>query len=242
MPGIPLLKFIQPFAYVIVFMGLYFAEHIYPQRRELMDRKHDRINVLIGIANLVIVGVVGYYFQEYMVWFNGGHFGLLNQLQLPAFVRIVCVFLFLVVFMYWWHRANHQIPFLWRFHAFHHADRKMNTTTALRFHIAELLFSYFARMAVFPLLGISVSGFLIYGIVFTSVVLFHHSSIRLSLKADLFLRHLIVTPHMHRIHHSVVREETDSNFSSVFSFWDSWFRSYIKTPSGPVEFGIPPED
>lgn len=239
MPPMPLLRLVQPFAFAAVFIALYIAEHLYPQRRGRTDRRHDAKNIGIGLLNLIIVGGAGYLFQQYMTWTNGQGFGLLNIVPLPAALRYGIEILLLDGFMYAWHRANHRWPLLWRFHAFHHEDRKMNSTTALRFHMVELLLSFVARMAFFPLAGISITGFLIYGLVFTAVVLFHHSAVRLSLKTDLVLRRVIVTPHMHRIHHSVIPKETHSNFSSVFSFWDALFGTYRPAPESEIEFGLP---
>ena len=114
----------------------------------------------------------------------------------------------------------------------------MNSTSALRFHTGELLLSYVAKIIVFSLLGISVSAILVHSILFFPVILFHHANVKISERWDLFIRKFIVTPRMHRIHHSVIRSETNSNYSSLLPYWDKLFRSYVKRPSKEIKFSI----
>ena len=140
--------------------------------------------------------------------------------------------------MYWWHRANHELPFLWFFHKFHHKDEKMSTSTVLRFHPGELIMSFLVKTVIFVLLGIHSWIIIFYGIILFVVITFHHSNLFISDKVDFFLRNFIASPKMHRIHHSRIKSETNSNYGSVFPYWDKIFRTYIKTPSKPVEFGI----
>ncbi len=232
------LKAAQPFAIGCVLLSAYAAEHIYPQRRELIDYRHDARNFGIGILNAALIFGIGYFFQKAMSWYNARPFGALNTVQLPKLLRIATELLVLDCLMYWWHRANHRWAWLWRFHRFHHEDTKMNSTSALRFHAVELSLSYVWRLALFPLLGISIAGFALYGIVFSAVVIFHHSGIRIGRRIDAALRAGMVTPWMHRIHHSVVRREADSNYGSVLPWWDRMFGSYTAEAAGEVEFGI----
>ena len=140
--------------------------------------------------------------------------------------------------MYWWHRINHEWHILWYFHKFHHVDTKLNSTSALRFHTGELLLSYIAKIIAFSILGISLSAVLVHALLFFPIVVFHHSNLKISERWDLFFRRFIVTPRMHRIHHSVIKSETNSNYSSVLPYWDKLFRSYVKQPAKDIEFGI----
>jgi sterol desaturase/sphingolipid hydroxylase (fatty acid hydroxylase superfamily) len=108
----------------------------------------------------------------------------------------------------------------------HHADKEMDASTGVRFHPIEIILSSMVRMAIIPLLGIQAGQLLMYELVLLPIILFHHSNIRLSETVDRILRLVIVTPHMHRLHHSDIKSETNSNYASVFSFWDKLFNSY----------------
>src|SRR5215813_5385924 len=110
--------------------------------------------------------------------------------------------------MYLWHRANHQLDFLWRFHRVHHSDPEMDVTTAIRFHAGEILISSALRLAVIPLLGITNRQLLVYEMLLLPVILFHHSNVLIPERLDAILRLVIVTPAIHRVHHSRLRAET----------------------------------
>ncbi len=233
-----LLITIQPYALAVVFLLSYLAEHIIPQRKEFIDYKHDYKNIIIGVFNLLLIAVVGVQFQKALVWLNNQHFGLLQWFDISSAITIVLGVLLIDVFMYWWHRINHEWRFLWYFHRFHHVDTKLNSTTALRFHIGELFLSYVTKIIAFSLLGVSLSAVLVHSLVFFPIVVFHHSNLKISERWDLFFRRFIVTPRMHRIHHSVIKSETNSNYSSILPYWDKLFKSYTKQPAKEIEFGV----
>ncbi len=134
-------------------------------------------------------------------------------------------FLILDLYMYWWHRANHEIPFLWRFHVVHHLDRRLDTTTALRFHFGEVFFSAVLRGCLIAAFGIAIPAVLAFEALVLAVTLFHHSNIRVPDGLDRPLSLLIVTPSIHWVHHHAVRADTDSNYATVLSVWDRLFRS-----------------
>jgi sterol desaturase/sphingolipid hydroxylase (fatty acid hydroxylase superfamily) len=229
---------IQPMAIGLVFLTAYVAEHLFPQRKELSSRRHDLKNIGVGLLNLVFTFVSGYYLQKLMVYTATRHIGLAGFSQLPLVWSIILQILFIDLFVYWWHRINHVVPLLWKFHKFHHKDENMNSTTAVRFHTVELFFSVVAKAMIFPFIGITIAGFVTYGILFFPVVLLVHSNIKISEKADHLLRKLLISPFMHRIHHSNVVAETDSNYGSVFPFWDMIFRSYRKKSKAAIVFGL----
>jgi sterol desaturase/sphingolipid hydroxylase (fatty acid hydroxylase superfamily) len=142
-------------------------------------------------------------------------------------------------YIYWWHRASHEIPFLWRFHRMHHSDAKMDVSTALRFHPGEVLMSGFARLPIFILIGAEAWQLLVYESVFQSVVLFHHSNVRVPRWLDYGLLAITVTPAMHRVHHSREHVETDSNYGSVFPYWDMLFRTWrLRPDAGELRIGL----
>lgn len=232
------LQSLQPYTFGIVFLLIYLAEHLFPQRASLIDHRHDLKNLGIGLLNLALVFLGGYYFQQWIEWNNAKGFGLFQWLQLPFVLELLLGFLLIDCFLYWWHRINHVFPFLWAFHVLHHRDEKMNSTTGIRFHMMELLLSLVLKSILFPLLGLDLSAFILHGFVLLPVVLFHHSNIRFSLQQDLFLRRFIVTPHMHRIHHSNRRKETDSNYSSILPYWDQLFGTYHKQVPHEIDFGV----
>lgn len=235
---ITILRIIQPYVLGVAFIAIYIAEHIIPQRREIIDHRHDVWNVLLGILNLVLAGAGGYYLQQLLGYTEKNNFGLLNYSSGFFWLRTALGFIIIDLFMYWWHRANHEIKFLWRFHIYHHKDTKMNSTTAVRFHSVELLLSYIIKFAIFPLLGLTIASVLLHALVMFPVIVFHHSNVSISEKFDHFLRQLFVTPRMHRIHHSKIVNETNSNYGTVFPYWDSLFHSYISRPAREIEFGV----
>lgn len=231
-----LLTTVQPYTIGCIFMLVYLAEQITPQRRYKIDYRHDGINLLIGVFNLAVAGLGGYLLQKSIVMAQVQHFGLLYFL--PLWAQLTAGLILSDLFMYWWHRANHLIPFLWRFHRFHHEDKKLNTSSAVRFHFVELIISYFLKIPVFIFLGISRETVILYSFIFLPVVILHHSNIRIADVADSIVRYFIVSPKMHRIHHSMHRRETNSNYGSVLPYWDILFKSYIKKPEGTIRFGL----
>jgi sterol desaturase/sphingolipid hydroxylase (fatty acid hydroxylase superfamily) len=141
---------------------------------------------------------------------------------------------------YYWHRANHALAPLWRFHSVHHSDPDLDVTTALRFHFCELGFSAGFRALQIAIIGPSLVAYLVYEAVFQAGTLFQHSNLRLPTRMERALTLVMVTPRMHGIHHSQVQRETDSNFSSVLSVWDRLHRSLrLNVPQQAVAIGIP---
>ena len=151
----------------------------------------------------------------------------------------VVTFVLFDLWMYIWHRANHRIPVLWRLHRVHHTDPAMDCTTALRFHPGEILLSTLANCLVLAALGMSPGMLVLYKSVMVLVILFHHSNLAVPAGLDARLRRVLVPPSMHRVHHSVIRAETDSNYGTVFSVWDRLFGSYrLRDDPEQIRFGI----
>lgn len=229
---------LQPYAVAIVFLLGYAGEHLLPERKLSHELHHNMMNIGIGLLNMVFVLVAGYGFQRYITWTNQIPIGLLRWIQLPLAAELLLSFILIDLFMYGWHRLNHSWKFLWRFHRFHHTDTALNSTSAVRFHTGELFFSFIARMLVFPLLGVSVTAIVGYGLILFPVIVFHHANVRISTTWDHRIRRFIVSPRMHRIHHSDVPRETDSNFSSILPYWDRFFGTYIHETNHPIRFGL----
>ena len=166
--------------------------------------------------------------------------GLLKLVRLPAAVELFLSIVLLDYTLFIWHYLMHRAPPLWRFHRAHHADLDMDASTALRFHAGELLLSVPWRAAQIRLLGISPLPLAVWQTVTLMEILFHHSNVRLPLAFERALCRFIVTPRMHGIHHSVVREETDSNWSTLFT-WPDYLHGTLRlnVPQERITIGIP---
>ena len=141
--------------------------------------------------------------------------------------------LILDLWIYWWHRANHEIQFLWRFHEVHHLDGFLDTSTAIRFHFGEVLLSALVRAPVIIALDIPLVSILVFETLVMVSALFHHSNARLPSWLERVLSRVIITPSIHWIHHHAIRQDTDSNYGAIFSFWDPMFGSRSATPRTP---------
>jgi sterol desaturase/sphingolipid hydroxylase (fatty acid hydroxylase superfamily) len=165
--------------------------------------------------------------------------GLLQLMPLPPRVRHVAGVVLLDYTLYAWHVLLHRIPALWRFHAVHHIDLDLDASTALRFHFGELLASVPYRLAQVVLLGIDSSTLATWQRLLFLSVLFHHSGIRLPLALERLVALVIVTPRMHGIHHSIVRDEMDSNWSSGLTLWDALHGSLrLNVPQHELDIGV----
>lgn len=173
--------------------------------------------------------------------------GFLFALDLPAPMRRIAGVLLLDYTLWWWHWLNHRLPPLWRFHLVHHVDRDLDGSTGIRFHFGEMAMSVFFRAAQVRLLGVDRLSASIWQTLLLISIVFHHSNLRLAESTDRLLARWIVTPRMHGIHHSSYRDETDSNWSSLFSFWDAIHGTLrLDPPQDAIEIGVPayqsPED
>ena len=155
--------------------------------------------------------------------------GLVGAISNPVIAGILS-FLIIDLYMYFWHRSMHRLPLAWKFHRLHHTDRSMNVSTAYRFHPIEIISSSIPKLLLIWLLGISSNFVLIYELVFTVVVALHHSNLAISGLIDRLLALVIITPNLHRIHHSQVVAETNSNYGSVLNWWDRIFRTNNDRP------------
>ena len=131
--------------------------------------------------------------------------------------------------IYWWHRANHEWRFLWRFHEVHHRDRHLDATTALRFHFGEVALSAAARALVIAALAIPLTSVVVFEIVVMVATVFHHANWRIPRGLEARLARLIITPSRHWVHHHNVQADTDSTYGTIFSFWDRWFGTTTPT-------------
>ena len=202
---------------------------------------HAARNLVIAGLNAVVAGVL----------FAGGlavaslyaqrsQTGLLYRLSVDDVTYFALAWLALDCWTYWWHRANHAVPFLWRFHSMHHSDPAMDVSTATRFHLGEVAISAALRMGLVLLVGIELHVIAVYELMLLLSTQFHHSNIALPATADRILRSVLVSPNMHKVHHSKVRAEMDSNYTSVLSVWDRLFGSFRPADDcRDIRFGVP---
>lgn len=218
-------------ATVLAFALLWIGELVRPAHEEGRGGLvHDVRNLAFGVMNASMVAAL-------LLWVlptPDGTYGLLGWWQPGVVVGAVVVLLGLDLWMYVWHRANHRIPFLWRFHRVHHADPRMDATTAVRFHPGEAFLATLGRLPVAYGLGASLAQVFLYEAVLLPVILLHHSNVRLPRRLDRALRTVLVMPSLHRVHHSPDQEETDSNYGSVLTVWDRLARTFRRPGRAPA--------
>ncbi len=173
-----------------------------------------------GLSPLIVIPVSLWAAAHSLGWRPEGWDGW------PALLVDLLVLDFLI---YWWHRANHMVPFLWRFHEIHHLDHFLDTTSAVRFHFGEVLLSALARAVIIVVLDIPFTSVVVFEAVVLASALFHHSNLRLPAGLERALSRVIITPSIHWVHHHAVRSDTDSNYGTLFSFWDPLFGSRSRT-------------
>jgi sterol desaturase/sphingolipid hydroxylase (fatty acid hydroxylase superfamily) len=166
--------------------------------------------------------------------------GLLGLLETHRAAEAVLGFLLMDLSFYYWHLANHRIRLLWRFHNVHHIDPDLDVSTAVRFHFGEMLMSVGFRMLQVTAIGMPATVYFVYEAVFQANTLFHHSNVRLPIGIERFLNKVLVAPRMHAIHHSAVEDETNSNYSTIFSWWDRLHGSLrLNVPQSRITIGVP---
>jgi sterol desaturase/sphingolipid hydroxylase (fatty acid hydroxylase superfamily) len=173
------------------------------------------------------------------LWAQDRHIGLLNWLALPGWIAGIATFLLMDYAYWWWHWAMHMVPFFWRFHNVHHTDLDLDVTTAARFHFGEMIFSIgFLSLAV-TIFGIAPLMLVVFFITFEAATLFHHSNWRLPIQVERILNLVVVTPRMHGIHHSIVQRETNSNWGTMFCWWDKLHRTLRRDiPQDAITIGV----
>jgi len=162
------------------------------------------------------------------IWAQSKHFGLFNYLDFPPWIEMVISLLLFDLAIYGQHALFHFWSPMWRLHRVHHSDTAYDLSLAIRFHPLEILISLLIKAFLIIIIGPTALTVLVFEVILNSVALFHHSNIDLG-KFDPILRWILVTPKMHRIHHSSHREETNSNFSFNLSIWDRLFRTHVQS-------------
>lgn len=178
----------------------------------------------VGLSPLFVLPVslwaVGQQFDWRPLWWSGWQ-GLVIDVVVLDFL------------IYWWHMANHRVGLLWRFHEVHHLDPTLDTTTAVRFHFGEVALSAIARAVVIIVLQVPFTSVLLFEVLLLMAAVFHHSNLRLPSGLERGLAKVVITPSIHWVHHHAVQADTDSNYGTIFSFWDPLFGSRSATARRP---------
>ena len=201
--------------------------------------RHAWRNLSIALMNAAVIGLAFASLTAAVAdWTQRHAYGLLHAARLPQPARFALGLVLLDLWMYVWHRANHAIGLLWRFHRMHHSDRRVDVTTATRFHLGEHVGAWALRLGLIPLLGLDVWQLVAYDTLVLAVTQFHHADISIG-RLDGWLRCFLVTPYMHKVHHSDWTPETNSNYATVLSVWDRLFGSFrMREDPRTLVFGL----
>ncbi len=228
-------SFIRLTAFFGIFIAVAIWETLSP-RRQLTTSKTLRwiSNISITLIGTAIVRGV---FPVLAVTFaaNETNLGILNQTSIPFALKVFIGVLAFDLIIYFQHIIFHTIPVLWRLHMMHHADLDIDVTTGLRFHPIEVLLSMGIKIGAVMLIGPPVLAVILFEILLNGTSMFNHGNIRIPEKIDRILRFIVVTPDMHRVHHSVIIRETNSNFGFNFPLWDRLFHTYRPQPAAGHE-------
>lgn len=220
-----------------VFLGIFLSmalwEMIAP-RRPLTQSKLTRWtnNLALTSFNTLLANLVFPAAAVGTALYAGGKgWGLFQYMAAPGWLEGLAAIVLFDLVIYTQHVLFHRIPFLWRFHRMHHTDLDIDVTTGARFHPVEILLSVAIKMGVIIVLGPAAWSVIVFEILLNTTSMFNHSDILLHVKADALLRLLVVTPDMHRVHHSVIIRETNSNYGFNFPWWDRIFSTYQAQPA-----------
>ena len=224
--------YVRPTIFISLLVGFAIVEYLLP-RRQLKPIKTRRwiTNLLIIVVDSVVVKLL---FKSAAIgvalWAASGGYGLFNLVDAPYWMAFGVSFLVLDFSIWLTHVVSHKIPVLWKIHRMHHSDVDIDVSTGIRFHPIEIILSMCWKFFVVLLLGAPVLSVLIFEIVLNGGALFNHANIKLPQVVDRIMRLAIVTPDMHRVHHSIIPEEHNSNYGFNLSIWDRIFSTYIDQP------------
>lgn len=223
------------FITLLIFAVIAAAETCFA-KRQFSQKKRQRWpgNLSLALFNGLLVRMLLPWLVPVLVAQQAAllQFGLLNIWALPFWLEMLITVVLLDLLVYWQHRLFHRIPLLWRLHRLHHTDGHVDVTTALRFHPLEIVLSLIVKSLAVCLLGAPVIAVLLFEVLLNGLAMFNHGNIKLPINIDRRLRKVIVTPDMHRVHHSVLAEEQRHNFGFNLSCWDRLLGSYQAQPRG----------
>lgn len=238
----------EPWIRLVAFLGVFLCmalwEWLRPRRSQVVGRAARwPSNLGIVVINTLLVRLV--FPVSAVVWadmISQHGFGLLYWVPMPEWLAVVIALVMLDLAIYLQHRLFHAVPILWRLHRMHHADTGFDITNGLRFHPLEIMVSMAIKFVVIALLGAPALAVLLFELVLNATAIFNHANVDLPARLDRHLRRWVVTPDMHRVHHSIDQRETDSNFGFNLPWWDHVFGTYCAQPRdghGAMLIGLP---
>ena len=221
--------------FLSILIILIMAEILLPKKKRIHNRKDRWItNGLITLINTASVNIVHIAIPLIAIVaaidVSNGKMGLFNIINFPIWIEIILTVIILDFIIWGQHLLSHKIPFVWRFHRMHHTDRDLDVTTAVRFHPFEIIFSMFIKITSIYILGASAIAVIIFEIMLNGMAMFNHANLRIPFRIENILRKFIVTPDLHRIHHSIYIDEHNKNFGFSLSIWDKIFKCYLDQP------------
>ncbi len=222
--------------FLAIFCVLAILETAYPRRTRRLTRKRRwTANWTLVLADTLLLRLMALALPLLAIGAAvdaaSRGWGLFNILDLSWATNLILTVLVFDLLIWAQHVLMHKVPFLWRFHQVHHSDEDIDVTTAIRFHPVEIALSMLVKIGAVYLLGASPLAVLVFEIVLNGSAMFNHSNLRLSERADSFWRKIVVTPDMHRVHHSTLRAEHDRNYGFCLSIWDRIFKTYLAQPA-----------
>jgi sterol desaturase/sphingolipid hydroxylase (fatty acid hydroxylase superfamily) len=215
-----------------IFVAVAAAETLKP-RRKLMASKPKRWinNILLSFIDTIVLRLVFPVLPVGVaVYCEEKGWGMLNYFHFPSWIAIICGIVLMDLVIYGQHRMFHLTPVFWRLHKVHHIDQDIDVTTGLRFHPLEMILSMMIKMTAVAAIGATPVAVVIFEIMLNGITMFNHGNMHIPIAIDNIIRLMVVTPDMHRVHHSVIAKETNSNYGFNFPWWDRLFGTYRPQP------------
>ena len=224
-------------AFLGIFTAVALCEVVAPRRKRAFSRlTRWPNNIGIVVLNTAVLRVLFPTAAVGMALAAGANgWGLFNAFAVPGWLAVVLSVVIMDLAIYLQHVLVHAVPALWRVHRMHHADLDYDVTTGARFHPIEIVFSMGLKLMVVGAVGAPALAVMIFEVILNATAMFNHGNVRIPKGVDRMLRLIVVTPDMHRVHHSVIPEETNSNFGFNLPWWDRLFGTYTDQPQGGHE-------
>lgn len=225
-------KWIRLICFIGIFMVVAIAEVVVPRRKKTVSKSKRWVNNLgLTFLNTYVLRLLFPGAAVAMAAFvSKNQWGLLNHYQIEPWVAVIISIVFMDLVIYLQHVMVHAVPLFWRLHKVHHVDLDYDVTTGARFHPIEIILSLFIKFATIAVIGAPIAGVILFEVILNGMAMFNHGNFRIPIKIDRVLRTLLVTPDVHRIHHSILEYETNSNFGFNLSIWDRLFGTFKEEP------------
>lgn len=226
----------EPSIRLAFFAGIFIlvaAAELLRPRRNLAASKQKRWinNILLSFTDTLVLRLIFSVFPAGVAVFcQAQGWGMLNYFHFPFWIAAICGVFLLDMVIYWQHKMFHLSPVFWRLHKVHHIDQDIDVTTGLRFHPLEMILSMIIKMTAVAVIGAPPLAAVIFEILLNGTTMFNHGNLNIPPAADRLVRLFVVTPDMHRVHHSVIVKETNSNYGFNFPWWDRLFGTYRREP------------